>query len=109
MYYVTARGNAGQEIFLDDEDREAFLETLGTVVARFHWIVHAYCLMTNHYHLLVETPEANLSRGMRQLNGVNTQASIADTTAPDTSLRDGSRRFSSRRRAISWSLPATWC
>jgi len=74
VYYVTARGNAGQEIFLDDEDREAFLETLGTVVARFHWIVHAYCLMTNHYHLLVETPEANLSRGMRQLNGVTTQA-----------------------------------
>jgi REP element-mobilizing transposase RayT len=74
VYYVTARGNAGQEIFLDDEDREAFLETLGTVVVRFHWIVHAYCLMTNHYHLLVETPEANLSRGMRQLNGVTTQA-----------------------------------
>jgi REP element-mobilizing transposase RayT len=74
VYHVTARGNAGQEIFLDDEDREAFLATLGTVVARFHWIVHAYCLMTNHYHLLVETPEANLSRGMRQLNGVTTQA-----------------------------------
>ena len=73
VYYVTARGNAGQEIFLDDGDREAFLETLGTVVVRFHWIVHAYCLMTNHYHLLVETPEANLSRGMRQLNGVYTQ------------------------------------
>jgi len=74
VYHVTARGNAGQEIFLDDEDREAFLATLSFVVARFHWIVHAYCLMTNHYHLLVETPEANLSRGMRQLNGVTTQA-----------------------------------
>ena len=73
VYYVTARGNAGQEIFLNDEDREAFLETLSTVVERFHWIVHAYCLMTNHYHLLIETPEANLSRGMRQLNGVATQ------------------------------------
>ncbi len=73
VYYVTARGNAGQEIFLNDEDREAFLAALGTVVDRFHWIVHAYCLMTNHYHVLVETPEPNLSSGMRQLNGVTTQ------------------------------------
>jgi REP element-mobilizing transposase RayT len=74
LYHVTSRGNAQQAIFLDDADRTAFLEVLTDVVERFGWLCHAYCLMTNHYHLLIETPEANLSRGMRQLNGVYTQA-----------------------------------
>lgn len=64
-----------EAIFEDDEDRRVFLSTLAEVVERFHWICHAYCLMTNHYHLVVETPDANLSKGMRQLNGVYTQAS----------------------------------
>jgi putative transposase len=73
VYHVTSRGNAGTEIFLDDTDRLRFLEVLGTVVERFGWICHAYCLMTNHYHLLVETPQPNLSRGMQHLNGVYTQ------------------------------------
>jgi REP element-mobilizing transposase RayT len=74
VYHVTSRGNARQDIFLADPDRELFLEVLAATVERFGWICHAYCLMTNHYHLLVETPEANLSRGMRHLNGVYTQA-----------------------------------
>jgi len=74
LYYVAAQGNARQEIFLDDTDRVRFLDVLADVVDRFQWICYAYCLMRNHYHLLVETPEANLSRGMRQLNGVYTQA-----------------------------------
>ena len=73
IYHVTARGNARNEIFIDDEDRRLFLDCLGEVVARFGWRCHAYCLMDNHYHLLIETPEGNLSRGMRQLNGVYTQ------------------------------------
>ncbi len=73
VYHVTSRGNAGTEIFLDDADRVRFLEVLGTVVERFGWICHAYCLMTNHYHLLIETPQPNLSRGMQHLNGVYTQ------------------------------------
>jgi REP element-mobilizing transposase RayT len=73
FYHVTSRGNARQDIFLVDPDRWLFLETLGDTVTRFGWICHAYCLMTNHYHLLLETPEANLSRGMRHLNGVYTQ------------------------------------
>jgi len=73
VYHITSRGNARQEIYLDDADRRAFLEVLAQVVERFHWICHAYCLMGNHYHLLVETPEPTLSRGMRQLNGVYTQ------------------------------------
>ena len=73
IYHVTSRGNARRKIFLDDEDREVFLSTLAWVVERFGWICHAYCLMGNHFHLLIETPTPNLSRGMRQLNGVYTQ------------------------------------
>ena len=73
VYHVTSRGNSGAEIFLNDTDRLRFLEILGATVDRFGWICHAYCLMTNHYHLLVETPQPNLSRGMRHLNGVYTQ------------------------------------
>ena len=62
------------QIFEDDADRKLFLKILGQVVKRFNWLCHAYCLMDNHYHLLIETPEGNLSAGMRQLNGVYTQA-----------------------------------
>ncbi len=73
VYHVTARGNACNDIFLNDSDRQIFLTTLNWVVGRFGWICHAYCLMDNHFHLLIETPQANLSAGMRQLNGVYTQ------------------------------------
>ena len=73
VYHVTSRGNARQVIFLDKDDRESFLGVLSSVVARFNWLCHAYCLMENHYHLMVETMEGNLSWGMRQLNGVYTQ------------------------------------
>ncbi len=73
IYHVTARGNAREAIFHEDADRELFLDALGEVVARFGWLCHAYCLMDNHYHLLIETPKGNLSLGMRQLNGVYTQ------------------------------------
>lgn len=55
MYHITSRGNACQDAFLDDEDREAFLDVLSQVVDRFGWLCHAYHLMDNHYHLLVET------------------------------------------------------
>jgi len=73
VYHITSRGNARQEIFLDDKDRTVFLEVLAEVIGRFGWICHAYCLMSNHYHILIETPEPNLSRGMQLLNGVYTQ------------------------------------
>lgn len=73
LYHITARGNAQAAIFQSDADREVFLSTLGEAVERFGWLCHAYCLMDNHYHLLIETPEGNLSQGMRQLNGVYTQ------------------------------------
>ncbi len=73
VYHLTSRGNARADIFLDAKDRRAFLDVLDTVVGRLGWRVFAYCLMANHYHLLVETPGGDLSRGMRQLNGVYTQ------------------------------------
>ena len=73
LYHVTSRGNAQDDIYLSDDDRVAWLATLGDVCRRFNWVCHAYCLMGNHYHILIETPEANLSKGMRQLNGVYTQ------------------------------------
>jgi putative transposase len=73
LYHVTSRGNAGGRIFRGDKDREYFLDLLGFIIERFHWLCHAWCLMDNHYHLILETPEGNLSRGMRQLNGIYTQ------------------------------------
>ncbi|MEN8129379.1 MAG: transposase [Pseudomonadota bacterium] len=73
LYHITSRGDKKSDIYQDDYDRESFLETLGEVCQRCNWILHAYCLMDNHYHLLVETPETSLSNGMRQLNGVYTQ------------------------------------
>jgi len=73
VYHITSRGNARQAIFIDDEDRGGFLDVLSMVVERFKWLCHAYCLMENHYHLLIETRNANLSKGMRELNGVYTQ------------------------------------
>src|SRR2546425_8379335 len=71
LYHVTSRGNDRKTIFEDDSDRELFLKTLAQVTKRFHWICYAYCLMNN---LVIETPDGNLSKGMRQLNGVYTQA-----------------------------------
>lgn len=73
VYHVTTRGNARRAIFRDDKDRQIFLETLHRVNKRYNWLCHAYCLMNNHYHLIIETPDGNLSQGMRQLNGVYTQ------------------------------------
>ena len=74
VYHVTSRGNARQDIVADDRDRSQWLRLLAHVVDRYGWMCHAYCLMDNHYHLLIETPKPNLSLGMRQLNGRYTQA-----------------------------------
>ena len=81
LYHVTARGNGRQPLFADDPDRERFLTVLARVVARYHLFCHAHCLMGNHYDLLLETPDANLSRAMRQLNGVYSQAFNRGTSA----------------------------
>jgi len=73
LYHVTSRGNAQADIYLDESDRRIFLRILGAVIANHRWVLHAFCLMGNHYHLLVETPQPNLSRGMHRLNGVYSQ------------------------------------
>lgn len=73
LYHVTSRGDGQKDIYLNDLDRREYLSVLSEVCKRFNWTVHAYCLMSNHYHLLLETPDGNLSQGMRQLNGVYTQ------------------------------------
>ena len=70
--HVTSRGNERKPIYRKDADFQLFLDTLAEVGDRFNWVIHSFCLMTNHYHLVVETPDANLSQGMRQLNGVYT-------------------------------------
>ena len=75
LYHLSARGDHREPIFGDDEDRLRFLELLAREVSQQGWLLYAYCLMGNHYHLLLETPEPNLVRGMRRLNGVPTQAS----------------------------------
>lgn len=74
LYHVGTRGDRQEPIFLDDDDRVWFLLILADVVKRFGWKCHAYCLMTNHYHLLIETPDANLSPGMERLNGLHARS-----------------------------------
>ncbi|QVL48991.1 MAG: transposase [Thiocapsa sp.] len=73
LYHVTSRGDGREDIVRDVGDRQMFFDVLAGVWERFNWVIHADCLMTNHYHLLVETPDGNLSKGMRELNGVYTQ------------------------------------
>ena len=73
FYHITARGNAQQPIFLDDTDRLQFVRLLGREIQQQQWHCYIYCLMSNHYHLVLETPEPNLSRGLRRLHGTYTQ------------------------------------
>ncbi|NCS66735.1 MAG: hypothetical protein GW787_11355 [Betaproteobacteria bacterium] len=68
LYHVTARGDRREAIFEDDQDRSTFLVTLEQVINQFNWTCYAWCLMDNHYHLLIQTPDGNLSGWMRQLN-----------------------------------------
>ncbi len=73
IYHVMNRGDRREDIFQDDQDRHCLLRTLGEVCQKTRWQVHAYCLMRNHFHLVVETPEANLVTGMKWLLGVYTK------------------------------------
>lgn len=73
LYHATARGNAREAIYRDDADRQWFLKLLENTVNRYDWYCHAYCLMDNHYHLLIETNSPTLSKGMKFLNGTYTQ------------------------------------
>lgn len=73
LYHVTSRGDGQEAIYQNDADRGLCLEVLANTVERYNWTVHAWCLMGNHYHLLIETPDSNLALGMRHFNGVYTQ------------------------------------
>ncbi|MFQ3246330.1 MAG: putative transposase [Arenicella sp.] len=81
LYHVTSRGEGQEDIYEEDTDRRLFLSVLGDVCLSYNWVCHAYCLMSNHYHLVIETPDANLlskgmrqlTKGMRQLNGEYTR------------------------------------
>lgn len=69
-YHVTTRGNDGMDIYLDVADRHLFLALLDRIADESAWVLHAWCLMTNHFHLVVENRQANLSAGMHRLNGL---------------------------------------
>jgi len=69
FYHITARGNNRRDIVLDDDDRTAFVMRLARTATRFRTHVHAWCLMTNHYHLVIETPSGEVSRAIQYLNG----------------------------------------
>jgi REP element-mobilizing transposase RayT len=73
IYHVIARGNERRAIFRDDNDRLGFLELVATVVRERSWQLLAYCLMDNHYHLLLRTQHADLAAGIHYLNGVYAQ------------------------------------
>jgi putative transposase len=90
LHHVYSRGIDGRDIFRNDDDRLFFLHWLGLVVEKFGWIVHVYTLMSNHFHLMIETPEANLSRGMQQL--LTNYAQMFNATS------DGNAQGRSRKR-----------
>ena len=69
VYHVMARGVGRMRTFVDDDDRRRFLDIVGEIVGRGDWVIHAFCLMPNHYHLLCQTPYGGLSRWMQTLNG----------------------------------------
>ena len=62
LYHIVSRGNERMMIFLEDADRIKYLNILHTTIERFNWLCHVYCLMGNHYHLMIETPDANLAK-----------------------------------------------
>lgn len=72
LYHLLSRGDRREDIFWDEKDRSSFLELLGRCCARTGWEVHAYCLMSNHFHLVIETPRANLVAGMKWFLGAYT-------------------------------------
>ena len=93
FYHVMSRGNEQKEIFKSRRDREQFLGYLETATTRYGAVFHSYCLMNNHYHLLLETPEGNLSQIMRHING-------AYTTYFNTKRKRAGHLFQGRFKAI---------
>ena len=67
LYHITSRGNGRKAVYLEESDFELFVALLNDVCEQYNWVVHAYYLMDNHYHLLLEIPDGNLSKGMRPI------------------------------------------
>ncbi|MFN0041040.1 MAG: transposase [Burkholderiales bacterium] len=101
LYHATARSNQREDIFEDDTDRQAFLRILAEVVEQFNWLCYAWYLMDNHDHLLIQTPDANLSKGMRQLTlaGVSRNCSRADCGSPAHARADSTVKWRQHRAA----------
>jgi putative transposase len=93
FYHITSRGNERQKIFRSLKDRERFLTYLESATQRYGAVIHVYCLMSNHYHLLLETPRGNLSQIMRHING-------AYTTYFNVRLKRVGHLFQGRYKAI---------
>jgi putative transposase len=108
-YHVIARSTSDGVLFADEHDRERFIAGLGRIVDRHRWICHAYCLMSTHYHLVIETPLANLPVGMQQLNGEYASRSTSGTSELGMSSARATARFSSRMPATSSQFADTWC
>jgi len=105
MYHMMSRGNRRGKIFLDDADRQDFLKTLAEACQKTGWQVHAYCLMPNHYHLVVETPEPNLVAGMAWLQSTYTIRLNHRTSSSTTCLAAGTNRNWSRAAAMATCEP----
>ena len=82
IYHVMNRGDHREEIFQDDHDRKRFLETLEEVCAKTDWQVHSFCLMSNHFHGVIETPRANLADGMKWFLGEYTKTKTGKRVSP---------------------------
>ena len=103
-YHVMSRGNHGQKIFADDKDPKTWLATLEEACDKTGWRVHAYVLMANHYHLLLQTVEPNLVDGMKWLQGAYTQRYTGGTSCGAISSRADTRRCRWRRRTTGRTL-----
>ena len=105
LHHVTSRGDRREDIYLNDADRQRWLDLLGEVCVRHNWLCHVYCLMDNHFQIVIGTVDGNLSAGMRQLNGVYTQR----MTGWGMCFRAASKLSSCRERRIYLNWRAMWC
>ncbi len=120
LYHITSRGDRREDIYDDDADRNSFLDIFAATIDRFNWVCYAYCLMNNHYHLLIQTADGNLSKGMRQLNArVNAPPALAggaftprfQTQRPDKHKavsphhRGGGEDYNESSYTTHWRLP----
>lgn len=110
-YHVMNRGCRSENIFFDDEDREAFIKVLEETADLWNFRIAAYCLMSNHYHLLLQTPDGNLPRGMRHINGVYTQRfkAYANLTPRDSASHAVSVASAIKRYPVAPALSSWGC